>query len=256
MLGIGLVLLYLAIRKKFEPLLLVPIGFGAIMTNIPAAGMNDPGGILYYIYAVGIKSGVFPLIIFMGIGAMTDFGPMLANPKTALLGAAAQFGIFFTLIGALVLSEFVPGIDFDLLDAASIGIIGGADGPTAIFLTSQLSPHLLGAIAVAAYSYMALVPIIQPPIMRLLTTSKERRIRMEQMRHVGKVEKMVFPLVVFGLSIGGAPDRVLHVRQPDENMRGGGKAFADQSERPAQHYNHFPGFGRRCPAFGREFFEP
>jgi oxaloacetate decarboxylase beta subunit len=137
----------------------------------------------------------------MGIGAMTDFGPMLANPKTALLGAAAQFGIFFTLIGALVLSEFVPGIHFDLLDAASIGIIGGADGPTAIFLTSQLSPHLLGAIAVAAYSYMALVPIIQPPIMRLLTTPKERRIRMEQMRHVGKVEKIVFPLVVFGLCI-------------------------------------------------------
>jgi sodium ion-translocating decarboxylase beta subunit len=201
MVGIGLLLLYLAIRKKFEPLLLVPIGFGAIMTNIPAAGMNDPGGILYYIYGVGIKTGIFPLLIFMGIGAMTDFGPMLANPKTALLGAAAQFGIFFTLIGALVLSEFVPGIHFDLLDAASIGIIGGADGPTAIFLTSQLSPHLLGAIAVAAYSYMALVPIIQPPIMRLLTTSKERRIRMEQMRHVGKVEKVVFPLVVLGLCI-------------------------------------------------------
>ena len=150
---------------------------------------------------MGIKSGAFPLIIFMGIGAMTDFGPMLANPKTALLGAAAQFGIFTTLIGALLLSRYVPGIDFDLLDAASIGIIGGADGPTAIFLASQLSPHLLGSIAVAAYSYMALVPIIQPPIMRALTTPADRCIRMEQMRQVGKVEKIVFPIVVLGLCV-------------------------------------------------------
>jgi oxaloacetate decarboxylase beta subunit len=171
------------------------------MSNIPLAGMSDPGGVLYYIYTVGIKTGVFPLLIFMGVGAMTDFGPMLANPKTAMLGAAAQFGIFFTLIGALVLSECVPGINFNLLDAASIGIIGGADGPTAIFLSSQLSPHLLGSIAVAAYSYMALVPLIQPPIMRLLTTSRERKIRMQQLRHVGKVEKIVFPLSVFGLCI-------------------------------------------------------
>ncbi len=201
MVGIGLILLYLAIKKRFEPLLLVPIGFGAIMSNIPLAGMSDPGGVLYYIYTVGIKTGVFPLLIFMGVGAMTDFGPMLANPKTAMLGAAAQFGIFFTLIGALVLSEYVPGINFNLLDAASIGIIGGADGPTAIFLSSQLSPHLLGSIAVAAYSYMALVPLIQPPIMRLLTTSRERKIRMQQLRHVGKVEKIVFPLSVFGLCI-------------------------------------------------------
>jgi oxaloacetate decarboxylase beta subunit len=179
----------------------LPIGFGAILTNIPLAGMNDPGGILAHIYEVGIKSGAFPLIIFMGVGAMTDFGPMLANPKTAILGAAAQFGIFTTLIGALLLSKYVPGIDFSLLDAASIGIIGGADGPTAIFLASQLSPHLLGSIAVAAYSYMALVPIIQPPIMRALTTVEDRRIRMEQMRYVGKVEKIVFPLIVLGLSI-------------------------------------------------------
>ena len=201
MIGIGLLLLYLAIRREFEPLLLLPIGFGAILTNIPLAGMNDPGGILQLIYQVGIKSGAFPLIIFMGIGAMTDFGPMLANPKTALLGAAAQFGIFTTLIGALLLSRYVPGIDFDLLDAASIGIIGGADGPTAIFLASQLSPHLLGSIAVAAYSYMALVPIIQPPIMRALTTPADRCIRMEQMRQVGKVEKIVFPLVVLGLCV-------------------------------------------------------
>ncbi len=199
MIGVGLLLLYLAIARDFEPLLLLPIGFGTILTNIPLTGMNDPGGILHYIYAVGIKSGAFPLIIFMGIGAMTDFGPMLANPKTAFLGAAAQFGIFTTLIGALILTDFVPGISFDLLEAASIGIIGGADGPTAIFLSSQLAPHLLGSIAVAAYSYMALVPIIQPPIMRALTTESERRIRMEQMRHVGKLEKIIFPLVVLGL---------------------------------------------------------
>jgi len=199
MVGIGILLLYLAISKHFEPLLLLPIGFGAILTNIPIAGMNDPGGILYYIYQIGIKSGVFPLLIFMGIGSLTDFGPMLANPKTALLGGAAQFGIFTTLVGALALSKFVPGINFDIYDAASIGIIGGADGPTAIFLTSQLSPHLLGAIAVAAYSYMALVPIIQPPIMKLLTTGEERKIRMQQMRYVGKIEKIVFPVVVLGL---------------------------------------------------------
>ena len=201
MIGIGLLLLYLAVSREFEPLLLLPIGFGALLTNIPLAGMGEPGGMLDHIYQVGIKSGAFPLIIFMGIGAMTDFGPMLANPKTALLGAAAQFGIFTTLIGALLLSRYVPGIDFDLLDAASIGIIGGADGPTAIFLASQLSPHLLGSIAVAAYSYMALVPIIQPPIMRALTTPADRCIRMEQMRQVGKVEKIVFPLVVLGLCV-------------------------------------------------------
>ncbi|MBU1711521.1 MAG: sodium ion-translocating decarboxylase subunit beta [Proteobacteria bacterium] len=201
MVGIGILLLYLAVHRQFEPLLLVPIGFGAILTNIPLAGMSDPGGILYYIYNIGIKSGAFPLIIFMGIGALTDFGPMLANPKTALLGAAAQFGIFTTLIGALLLSKYVPGINFDLFDAASIGIIGGADGPTAIFLASRLSPHLLGSIAVAAYSYMALVPIIQPPIMRLFTTPDERKIRMKQMRYVGKLEKIVFPLSVLGLCV-------------------------------------------------------
>ncbi|MGD9948963.1 MAG: sodium ion-translocating decarboxylase subunit beta [Desulfobulbus sp.] len=201
MIAIGVLLLYLAIGREFEPLLLLPIGFGAILSNIPLAGMNDPGGILYYIYTIGIKSGAFPLIIFMGIGTLTDFGPMLANPRTALLGAAAQFGIFTTLIGALLLSKYVPGIDFNLLDAASIGIIGGADGPTAIFLSSQLSPRLLGSIAVAAYSYMALVPIIQPPIMRLLTTPNERKIRMSQMRYVGKIEKIVFPLIVLALCI-------------------------------------------------------
>ncbi len=201
MVGIGLMMLYLAIVKRFEPLLLLPMGFGCILANIPLAGITDPGGIIYYIYEIGIKTGVFPLLVFMGVGAMTDFGPMIANPKTAFLGAAAQFGIFSTLIGALALTEIVPGINFDLFDAASIGIIGGADGPTAIFLASQLSPDLLGAIAVSAYSYMALVPIIQPPIMRALTSPDERKIRMTQLRYVGKAEKIVFPLITLGLCV-------------------------------------------------------
>jgi oxaloacetate decarboxylase beta subunit len=204
MIFVGLLLIYLAISKGFEPLLLLPIGFGAILTNIPIAGIAEgpipgqPGGFLYYFYQIGIESGVFPVLIFLGIGAMTDFGPLIANPKTALLGGAAQLGIFFALLGALVLTKFTGGlIDFNLQDAASIGIIGGADGPTAIFLTSRLSPNLLGAIAVSAYSYMALVPIIQPPIMKLFTTKKERMIRMKQLRHVGKLEKIIFPIVVF-----------------------------------------------------------
>ena len=194
MISIGLLLLYLGIRHQFEPLLLVPIGFGAVLSNIPMAGISEPGGLLYYIYQIGITTGIFPLIIFMGVGAMTDFGPMLANPKTALLGGAAQFGIFTTLLGALTLN-ILPGINFSLRDAASIGIIGGADGPTAIFLSSQLSPRLLGSIAIAAYSYMALVPIIQPPIMRLLTSQKEREIEMIQQRYVSTREKIFFPLV-------------------------------------------------------------
>ena len=198
MIGVGFTLLYLGIRRKFEPLLLVPIGFGAVLSNIPLAGLSEPGGILYYIYEVGISTGIFPLLIFMGVGAMTDFGPMLANPKTALLGGAAQFGIFGTLLGALALNA-IPGIDFSLRDAASIGIIGGADGPTAIFLASQLSPRLLGAIAIAAYSYMALVPIIQPPIMKLLTSQKEREIEMNQLRYVSTREKILFPLVALTL---------------------------------------------------------
>ena len=198
MIGVGFTLLYLGIRRKFEPLLLVPIGFGAVLSNIPLAGLSEPGGILYYIYEVGISTGIFPLLIFMGVGAMTDFGPMLANPKTALLGGAAQFGIFGTLLGALALNA-IPGIDFSLRDAASIGIIGGADGPTAIFLASQLSPRLLGAIAIAAYSYMALVPIIQPPIMKLLTSQKEREIEMSQLRYVSTREKILFPLVALTL---------------------------------------------------------
>ncbi len=200
MMGVGLLLMYLAIAKKFEPLLLLPIGFGAILANIPNAGFNDPGGLLYYIYEVGIKTGIFPLLIFMGVGAMTDFGALIANPKTLLLGAAAQFGIFATLLGAIGLN-LVPGFEFTLQDAAAIAIIGGADGPTAIFVASMLAPELLGAIAVAAYSYMALVPIIQPPIMKALTTEAERKIKMEQLREVSKKEKILFPLMVLGLTI-------------------------------------------------------
>ena len=199
MISVGLGLLFLGIFKGFEPLLLVPIGFGAILSNIPLAGIAEPGGILYYVYEVGIATGVFPLLIFMGVGALTDFGPMLANPRTILLGGAAQLGIFATLLGALFLSDVVPGINFSLRDAASIGIIGGADGPTAIFLSSQLSPRLLGSIAIAAYSYMALVPLIQPPIMRWLTTEEERKIKMVQLRHVSKLEKIILPMMVLGI---------------------------------------------------------
>ncbi|MDR1453518.1 MAG: sodium ion-translocating decarboxylase subunit beta [Candidatus Margulisbacteria bacterium] len=195
MIGVCFVLLYLAIAKGFEPLLLVPIAFGGLLSNIPLAGIIDEGGFLRQVYNFGIGSGVFPLLIFIGIGAMTDFGPLIANPKLALLGGAAQFGIFTTLIGAVAL----PGMNFTLRQAASIGIIGGADGPTAIYVTTRLAPELLGAIAVAAYSYMALVPIIQPPIMRWLTTEKERQIKMTQLRQVSKTEKILFPLAVLAL---------------------------------------------------------
>lgn len=217
MMMVGISLLFLAIRKGFEPLLLVPIGFGTILANIPGAGfdaapiydqlgnLESPGGLLFYIYNAGIATGLFPLIIFMGVGAMTDFGPLLANPKTLLLGAAAQVGIFTTVLGAVGLSHF--GIlDFSIRDAASIGIIGGADGPTAIFVTSKLSPDLLGAVAVAAYSYMALVPIIQPPIMRALTSPEERKIEMVQLRSVTKSEKIVFPLTLLFLVAMLLPD--------------------------------------------------
>ena len=217
MMGVGLGLLFLAINKGFEPLLLVPIGFGTVLANIPGAGfdaapiydamghMESPGGLLYYIYHAGIENGLFPLIIFMGVGAMTDFGPLLANPKTLLLGAAAQVGIFTTVLGAVGLSHF--GIlDFTIQEAASIGIIGGADGPTAIFVTSKLAPDLLGAIAVAAYSYMALVPIIQPPIMRALTSPEERSIKMVQLRSVSKTERIVFPLMLLMLVAMLLPD--------------------------------------------------
>ncbi len=204
MIAVGVVLLYLAIRKRFEPLLLVPIGFGAILSNIPVAGIGGPDGLLGYVSAVGIDTGAFPLLIFLGVGALTDFGALIANPKTILLGAAAQVGIFLTLLGALLLNG-VPGFDFSLADAAAIGIIGGADGPTAIFLASQLAPDLLGAIAVAAYSYMALVPIIQPPIMRALTTERERRIAMQQLRPVSRLERILFPLIVLAVVVAFLP---------------------------------------------------
>ena len=217
MMLVGLGLLFLAINKGFEPLLLVPIGFGTILANVPGAGfdaapvydalgnLESPGGLLYYIYHAGIETGLFPLVIFMGVGAMTDFGPLLANPKTLLLGAAAQVGIFTTVLGAVALSHF--GIlDFSIRDAASIGIIGGADGPTAIFVTSKLAPDLLGAIAVAAYSYMALVPIIQPPIMKALTPPAERQITMQQLRPVSTAERIVFPMTLLVLVAMLLPD--------------------------------------------------
>ena len=203
MIGVACFFLYLAIVKQYEPLLLLPISFGMLLTNIPLGGlMNYPiyeiganglpqlkqlGGVLYYLYQ-GVSLGIFPPLIFLGVGAMTDFGPLIANPRSLLLGAAAQVGIFTTFIGAVALGFTGP-------EAASIGIIGGADGPTAIFLTSKLAPHLLGPIAVAAYSYMALVPVIQPPIMKALTTKEERMIKMEQLRHVTKIEKILFPVV-------------------------------------------------------------
>ncbi len=204
MILVGLVLLFLAIRKNFEPLLLIPIGFGGILANIPVAGLAEPGGLLYLIYEAGLTTGVFPLLIFMGVGAMTDFGPLLANPRTLLLGAAAQFGIFAALLGALALNYL--GLDFSLADAASIGIIGGADGPTSIYVTSRLSPELLGAVAVAAYSYLALVPLIQPPVIRLLTTEKQRQIKMEQLRPVGRLEKILFPILLLVLVALLLPD--------------------------------------------------
>lgn len=201
MIIVACVLLYLAIVREFEPMLLLPIAFGMLLANLPLAGMMDPGvdgkygGILYLFYQ-GVKSSVFPCIIFLGIGAMTDFGPMLANPSSLLLGAAAQAGIYCAFIFAVILGILVPSIAFTAQEIASIAIIGGADGPTAIYLTGKLAPHLLGPIAVAAYSYMALIPLIQPPIMRALTTKKEREIRMTELRIVPKAEKIIFPIAV------------------------------------------------------------
>ncbi len=222
MITIACVLLYLAIVKQFEPLLLLPIAFGMLLSNLPmfansGAIMMHPefftdeayfinghldmqrifaeGGLLDMLY-LGVKLGIYPPLIFLGIGVMTDFGPLIANPKSILLGAAAQLGVFFTFLGALVLSACVPGIQFGVNEAASIGIIGGADGPTAIYVTKTLAPALLPAIAIAAYSYMALIPVIQPPIMKLLTTKEERKIVMEQLRPVSKTEKIIFPIVV------------------------------------------------------------
>jgi oxaloacetate decarboxylase beta subunit len=204
MIVIGIIFISLAIIKDYEPLLLLPIGFGAVVGNIPfvanmSLGVYDDGSVLNYIY-FGVRQGVFPPLIFLGIGAMTDFSTMLSNPKLILLGAAAQIGIFLTLIGALFLGGMLDSLSFGIKEAAAIGIIGGADGPTSIFLASKLAPDLLGAIAIAAYSYMALVPVIQPPIMRLLTSKKERLIRMKQPREVGKREKIIFPIAAFLIS--------------------------------------------------------
>ena len=214
MLVIACVLLYLAIAKKFEPLLLLPIAFGMLLSNLPMkfeALMMHPefftgkeidfgqilheGGLLDLLY-LGVKLGIYPPLIFLGIGCMTDFGPLIANPKSILLGAAAQFGVFFTFVGALLLTAFFPEIGFGVKEASSIGIIGGADGPTAIYVTKTLAPTLLPAIAVAAYSYMALIPVIQPPIMKLMTTKKTRSIVMDQLRPVSRTEKILFPIVV------------------------------------------------------------
>ncbi len=194
MIMVVFLLFYLAIAKNFEPLLLIPIAFGGLLANIPLANMGGEHGMLGIIYNMGIANEFFPLLIFMGVGAMTDFGPLLANPKTALLGGAAQFGIFGSLVGAVT-------IGFSLQDASAISIIGGADGPTSIFIASRLSPDMLGAIAVAAYSYMALVPVIQPPIMKLLTTEEERKIVMKTGRKVHRLEKLFFPLIVLMLTI-------------------------------------------------------
>lgn len=195
MIVVSLLLLYLAVAKKFEPLLLVTIGFGGLLSNIPGVEIATGDGLLHLIYMIGIETGAFPLLIFMGVGAMTDFGPVLANPKTFLLGAAAQFGIFATLLGAVAMSS-LGWMDFSMSQAAAIGIIGGADGPTAIFVAGKLAPELLGAIAIAAYSYMALVPIIQPPIMRALTSEQERAIEMVQLREVSQLERIIFPLLL------------------------------------------------------------
>jgi oxaloacetate decarboxylase beta subunit len=208
MLALCLGLVWLGIAKRFEPLLLVPIGFGGLLANTPVIDITGPDGFLGILYDTGVSNGLFPLLIFVGVGALTDFSSLLSNPRTALLGAAAQFGIFATLLGALALSGVAPGIDFSLADAAAIGIIGGADGPTAIFLASRIAPDLLGAIAIAAYSYMALVPIIQPPIMRALTTEAERRIPMPPLRVIDRREKIAFPLLVLALCIALVPHAV------------------------------------------------
>jgi sodium ion-translocating decarboxylase beta subunit len=205
MILVSFLLFYLAIAKNFEPLLLLPIGFGGLLANIPIADIAGPDGFLGILYNAGVANGLFPILIFAGVGAMTDFGPLLSNPKTALLGGAAQFGIFATLIGAVALTDM--GIfDFTLQDASAIGIIGGADGPTSIFIASNLAPDLLGAIAVASYSYMALVPIIQPPIMKALTTKEEREIKMTSLRPVSKLEKIMFPLTIIVLTLLVLPD--------------------------------------------------
>ncbi len=201
MLAIGFLIVYLGAAKGFEPLLLIPIGFGTILVNIPGAGMGDaPHGMLHILYSAGVGNEFFPMLIFMGIGAMTDFGPLIANPKMALLGGAAQLGIFATLFGVALLN-FIPGIDYTMLQACAIAIIGGADGPTSIYVSGKLAPEMMAVIAVAAYSYMALVPMIQPPLMKLLTTKKERLIRMKQLREVSRAERVLFPLVLLVVTL-------------------------------------------------------
>lgn len=201
MILIGFIIVYLAVAKGFEPLLLIPIGFGTILVNIPGAGMGSaPDGMLHIIYSAGVGNEFFPMLIFMGIGAMTDFGPLIANPKMALLGGAAQLGVFATLFGVAVLN-LIPGIDYTMLQASAISIIGGADGPTSIYVSAKLAPEMMAVIAVAAYSYMALVPMIQPPIMKLLTTKKERLIKMKQLRVVSKTEKTLFPMMLLVLTV-------------------------------------------------------
>ena len=199
-------LFWLAIRKGFEPLLLLPIAFGGLLANIPVANIAGAHGFLGVIYDMGLANEMFPIIIFMGVGAMTDFGPLLSNPKTALLGGAAQFGIFGTLVGAVALSQYTDIFSFTIQQASAISIIGGADGPTSIFIASKLAPELLGAIAVASYSYMAMVPIIQPPIMKALTSDAERKIKMTTLRHVSRLEKLIFPIMVLSLAILVLPE--------------------------------------------------
>ncbi len=200
MCAVGLLIIYLGAAKGFEPLLLIPIGFGTLFVNVPFGGMGEGHGFLNLIYEFGVGNEFFPLLIFMGIGAMTDFGPLIANPKTAILGASAQFGVFATLF-FISLANFLPEVAFNLKEACAVAIIGGADGPTTIYIAAKLAPHLLATVAVAAYSYMALVPMIQPPIMKALTTKHERLIRMKQLREVSKVEKILFPMVVLCLAI-------------------------------------------------------
>ena len=201
MIAIGFLIIYLAVGKGFEPLLLIPIGFGTVLVNIPGANMGmAPHGMLHIIYSAGVGNEFFPMLIFMGIGAMTDFGPLIANPKMALLGGAAQLGVFFTLFGVALMNTFL-GTDYTILQASAISIIGGADGPTSIYVSGKLAPEMMAVIAVAAYSYMALVPMIQPPIMKLLTTKKERMIKMEQLRYVSKTEKVLFPMLLLVLAI-------------------------------------------------------
>lgn len=201
MMAIGFLIIYLGAAKGFEPLLLIPIGFGTVFVNIPGGGMYaEHSGMLKIIYDAGVGNEFFPMLIFMGIGAMTDFGPLIANPKTALLGGAAQLGVFATLFG-VALMNLIHGVDYNMLEACAIAIIGGADGPTSIYVSGKLAPHMMAVIAVAAYSYMALVPMIQPPIMKLLTTEHERRIKMKQFRTVSKTEKVLFPVVLLILAI-------------------------------------------------------